>query len=107
MGIFQKGYMQQLEGFVVKGNENMVHVSFKIPCMVWSNFLVNGTIRIMHVFNLKSLKRIMVTILIITLYVDDLNLAFNDLTLLKETKDNLSKKIEMVDLSEIQYYSRI
>jgi hypothetical protein len=68
---------------------------------------VNGTIRIMHVFNLKSLKRIMVTILIITLYVDDLNLAFNDLTLLKETKDNLSKKIEMVDLSEIQYYSRI
>jgi hypothetical protein len=49
---------------MVKGKENMVHVSFKNPCMVWSNFLVNGTIRIMHVFYLKSLKIIMVTILI-------------------------------------------
>ncbi len=45
----------------------------------------------------------MVTILTIILYVDDLILASNDLTLLKETKDNLSKKFKMLDLSEIQY----
>jgi hypothetical protein len=64
---------------------------------------VNGTIRVMHVSYLKNLKRVMVTILTITLYVDDLILASNDLTLLKETKDNLSKKFKMVDLSEIQY----
>jgi hypothetical protein len=38
---------------------------------------------------------------IITLYVDDLILASNELTLLKETKGNLSKKFEMVDLGEI------
>jgi hypothetical protein len=40
---------------------------------------------------------------IIILYVDDMILAFNDLSLLKETKDNLSKKFEMVDLNKIQY----
>ncbi len=39
--------------------------------------------------------------MIVTLYVDDLILAFNDLILLKETKDNLLKKIEMVHLGEI------
>ncbi len=39
--------------------------------------------------------------MIITLYVDDLILAFNDLILLKEKKDNLLKKIEMVHLGEI------
>ncbi len=57
----------------------------------------------MHVSYLKNLKRVMVTILTIILYVDDLILASNDLTLLKETKDNLSKKFKMLDLSEIQY----
>jgi pantothenate kinase-related protein Tda10 len=35
---------------------------------------------------------------IITLYVDDLILVSNDLTLLKEIKGNLSKKFEMMDL---------
>jgi hypothetical protein len=39
---------------------------------------------------------------IIILYVDDLILASNDLILLKETKDNLSKKFEMVNLGEIK-----
>jgi hypothetical protein len=39
---------------------------------------------------------------IIILDVYDLILAFNDLTLLKEKKDNLLKKFEMVDLCEIQ-----
>jgi len=38
---------------------------------------------------------------IIIFYVDDMILAFNDLTLLKETTDNFSKKFEMVDLSKI------
>jgi hypothetical protein len=38
---------------------------------------------------------------IIILYVDDVILAFNDLILLKETKDNLLKKFEMVNLGEI------
>jgi ATP-binding cassette subfamily B (MDR/TAP) protein 1 len=37
---------------------------------------------------------------IITLYVDDLTLAPNDLILLK---DNLLKKFEMVDLNEIHF----
>jgi len=52
-----------------------------------------------NVFFFLKLKKIV----IIILYVDDMILAFNDLTLLKETKDNLSKKFEMVDLSKIQY----
>jgi hypothetical protein len=34
-------------------------------------------------------------------------LAFNDLTLLKKTKNNLLKKIEIVDLTEIQHCLRI
>jgi len=38
---------------------------------------------------------------IIILYVDDLILASNDFTLLKEAKDNLVKKFEMVNLGEI------
>ncbi len=38
---------------------------------------------------------------IITLYAGTLILVSNDLTLLKETKDNLAKKFEMVDLGEI------
>ncbi len=39
---------------------------------------------------------------IITLFVDDLILAFNDnSTLLKETNDNILKKFEMEDLGEI------
>jgi hypothetical protein len=37
------------------------------------------------------------------LYVDDLILAFNDLILLKETKDSLLNFFEMVDLGDIQY----
>ncbi len=37
--------------------------------------------------------------MIITLHVDDLILAFNDL--LKKIKNNLLKKIEMVHLGEI------
>jgi hypothetical protein len=44
---------------------------------------------------------------IITLYVDDLILAFNDLVLLKKMKDTFSKKFKMMDLGEIQYCSGI
>jgi hypothetical protein len=41
---------------------------------------------------------------IITLYVDDLILPSNDLTLLKEKNNNLSKKFETMDIVETQYY---
>jgi len=44
---------------------------------------------------------------IIILDVDDLILAFNDLTLLKEKKDNLLKKFKMVNLGEIQYFLKL
>jgi len=44
---------------------------------------------------------------IITLYVDDLILPSIDLILLKGTKDNILKKIEMVDLGEVQYFLAI
>jgi hypothetical protein len=40
---------------------------------------------------------------VIILYVDDLIVTFNDLALLKKTKDNLAKNFEMVDLSEVWY----
>jgi hypothetical protein len=65
--------------------------------------------KIMHFF-LKNLKGTLLTILfilrkiqknfhvIIILDVDDLISAFNDLILLKEKKDNLLKKFEMVNL---------
>jgi hypothetical protein len=39
--------------------------------------------------------------MIITLYVDNLILASNDLTLLKKAKEKFSKKFQMVDLGEI------
>jgi hypothetical protein len=38
---------------------------------------------------------------IITLHLDDLILTFNDLILLKEIKDNLSKNFKIVHLNEI------
>jgi len=41
--------------------------------------------------------------MIITLYVDDLILASNDLTLLKKAKEKFAKKFQVVDLCEIQY----
>jgi len=44
---------------------------------------------------------------IIILDVDDLILAFNDLTLLKEKKDNLLKKFKTVNLGEIQYFLKL
>jgi hypothetical protein len=50
-------------------------------------------------FILRELKKN--SYVIITLYVDDLILASNDLILLKEIKDNLSKKFKMVHLNEI------
>ncbi len=39
---------------------------------------------------------------IITLYVDDFILAFNDLTLLKDKKIYISKKFETLDLVKTQ-----
>jgi len=38
---------------------------------------------------------------ILILYVDDLILTFNDLTLLKDKKDDFLKKFTMVDLNGI------
>jgi hypothetical protein len=38
---------------------------------------------------------------IIILHVDDLIVTFNDLALLKNTKENILKNFEMVDLNEI------
>jgi hypothetical protein len=55
--------MQQLEGFVVKGKENMI---WKLQYLYGlSNFLMNGTTRLMHIFHLKNLKGIMLKILFI------------------------------------------
>jgi hypothetical protein len=42
-----------------------------------------------------------ISYVIITLHVDDLILASNDLILLKEIKDKFSKKFKMVHLNEI------
>jgi len=70
---------------------------------------MNGMTRLMHISYFKSyvdhnvcFKRVQKnSFVIIIFYVDDMILAFNDLTLLKETTDNFSKKFEMVDLSKI------
>jgi hypothetical protein len=67
----------------------------------------------MHISYFKSLKIVMLTIIyfkkaqensyvIITLYVDDFILAFNDLTLLKDKKIYISKKFETLDLVKTQ-----
>jgi hypothetical protein len=39
-----------LEGFVVKGKENIVCKFQKSSSMVWSNLLMNGITRFMHIF---------------------------------------------------------
>ncbi len=68
--------------------------------------------KIMHIFSqeferhfvdhIVYFKRIQKNFhVIIILNVDDLILAFNDLILLKEKKDNLLKKFKMVNLGEI------
>ncbi len=43
-------YIQLLEGFVVKGKENIVCKFQKSSSMVWSNLLMNGITRFMHIF---------------------------------------------------------
>ncbi len=57
--------------------------------------------------NVYFKRVIKINYVIIILHVDDPMLAYNDLIFLKNTKDYLLKKFEMVDLSEIQYCLRI
>jgi len=71
--------------------------------------------KIMHIFSQEFEKHFVDHIVyfkrvqknshvIIILDDDDLILAFNDLILLKEKKDNLLKKFEMLDSCEILYF---
>jgi hypothetical protein len=93
--------------------ENMV-LKLWNPYMIWSILLLHGITRLMYISYLQSLKIIMLTTLyiskglrnsfvIIILYVDII-LVSNDFILLKETKNNLFKKFEIVDLGEIQCF---
>ena len=106
-------YMDQPEGFVVEGKEHMVCklkksiYGLKQASRQWY-FKFNNTITS---FGFKEnivdrciyLKVSGSKFVILVLYVDDILLAANDLGMLHETKQFLSKNFEMKDLGEASY----
>jgi len=110
---FSKGNLY-IKGFLVKSKNNMV-CKLKKSLYSLKHYPHGWNHKIMHIFSqefegifvdhIVYFKRVQKNShVIIILDVDDLILAFNDLTLLKKKKDNLLKKFEIVDLGEIQYF---
>ncbi len=103
-------YMHQLKAFVIKGEENMkLWLNFWNFYMVWNNILFHRITWLIYIYYPNSLKGV----LLINVFQENLRkllfyynfvcwylfLTFNDLMLLKETKDNLLNFFDM-DLDE-------
>jgi hypothetical protein len=57
MEIFQRIYMHQLKGFVIKGEENMKSwLHFWNFYMVWNNILIHRITWLIYISYLKSFK---------------------------------------------------
>jgi hypothetical protein len=106
-------YMAQPEGFVEKGNEELVcklHKSLyglKQASRSWYHKIDGelvglGFTRSQADHSVYSLQKDNVKI-IIALYVDDLILMANDLAKLLQIKEELGKRFDMKDLGEIHY----
>jgi hypothetical protein len=102
--------MHQLKAFVIKGEENMkLWLNFWNFYMVWNNILFHRITWLIYIYYPNSLKGV----LLINVFQENLRkllfyynfvcwylfLTFNDLMLLKETKDNLLNFFDM-DLDE-------
>ncbi|CAL1361871.1 unnamed protein product [Linum trigynum] len=106
-------YMDQPEGFVVEGKEHMVCklkksiYGLKQASRQWyikfNDTITSFGFRENIVDRCIYLKISGSKFIILVLYVDDILLATNDLGLLHQTKEFLSKNFEMKDLGEASY----
>lgn len=107
-------YVEQLEGFVIKGQEDKVYLlkkalyGLKQAPRVWYN-IIND--HLLHLGFQKCLseatlyaKHVGVDILIIFLYVGDLLMTRSNLTLIEEFKQEMKDVFEMTDLGLMTYF---
>uniref|UniRef100_A0A2N9IT45 Integrase catalytic domain-containing protein n=1 Tax=Fagus sylvatica TaxID=28930 RepID=A0A2N9IT45_FAGSY len=106
-------YMEQPEGFISKGDENKVCkleksiYGLKQASRQW-NLKFHESITMMGFMQNSSepcvyVRKIHDKVVILTLYVDDILLAGNDVDMLDEVKQWLFKTFEMKDLGEASY----
>ncbi|KAL4032328.1 hypothetical protein IC575_005399 [Cucumis melo] len=113
----EKVFMDQLEGFMVKGKERMVCklkrsiYGLKQASRQWylkfNDTITSFDFKENIVDRLIYLKISGSKFIILVLYVDDILLATNDFGLLCQTKEFLSKNIEMKDMDEASYVIEI
>ena len=106
-------YMEQPEGFTKKGNEHLVCklkksiYGLKQASRQWyikfNNTITSFGFKENIVDQCIYLKVSGSKFIFLILYVDDILLASNDLGLLGETKEYLSKNFHMVDMGEANY----
>ena len=108
-------YLEQPEGFVQKGKEQLVCrlkkslYRLKQATRSWyekidSFFLQHGYNRSKNDPNLYTMKDEKGCIVLISLYVDDLIITGDVVDLIKEIKQQMSQMFEMKDLGELRYY---
>ena len=106
-------YMNQAEGFLKKGKENLVCklnkslYGLKQASRCWfktmDTFLKGKGYEQSMSDNCLYIKRVGKEFIIISLFVDDLLLACNSLQMLKREKGELQKRFCMKDLGEVHY----
>lgn len=107
-------YLEQPEGFVLKGKEHLVCrlkkalYGLKQTPRSWyekidSFFLQLGYNRSKNDPNMYTMQDEKGSIVLISLYVDNLFITSDDIALIKEIKQQMSQVFKMKDLGELRY----